>query len=547
MNRLYYGDNLEVLRKYIPDESVDLVYLDPPFNSKADYNILYKEQNGTRSASQIKAFSDFWHWDEEAQKTYEKITSDPRILIELKKFVISIRDFLGSNDMSAYLIMMAVRLVELHRVLKKTGSLYLHCDSTASHYLKLILDSIFGVNNFRNEITWRKLTAAKAQSKYFSNVKDSIFLYTKSGDAYFNPQFVPGEQDDMVYPYVEDNSGRRYGSFDMTQKGEGPERKFGDKILKPPPGKHWIWSQENIDKGMMEGRIFFTSKGLPRVKRYLDEKEGNYLGDVWMDKNVAPLSANARERLGYDTQKPLALLERIVNTSSKPGDLVLDPFCGCGTTLDAAEHLHREWIGIDITHLAINVIKKRLKERYPGVKFDIIGEPRDLEGARELAGQDRYQFQWWVCSLIAAAPYENKKKGADTGIDCVTFNPVKGTAKTYYGIVQVKSGNVNSSQIRDFKGTIEREKADYGIFLTLEDPTEPMKKEAVVAGHFRTEWNASIPKVQILTIKELLEEHGPEYPFPPDNYNKADRAKRTGQKGLNKQITFTDDDSRNEI
>ncbi len=526
MNKLYYGDNLDILRNHIVDESIDLIYLDPPFNSKAEYNILYKEQNGSQSESQIQAFSDFWHWDEEAQRTYNYLVEDSRVPERVKGLVLALDKFLGRNDMYAYLVMMTIRLLELHRVLKPSGSIYLHCDNTASHYLKLVLDSIFGEKNFRNEIVWRKLTATKAQSKYFSNVKDSIFLYSKTDNAYFNPQFIEGEQDDKVYPYVEEKTGRRYGSFDMTQKGPGKARKFGERLLKPPVGKHWIWNPEKIDQGIKEGRIFFTSSGLPRVKRYLDEKEGNHLGDLWVDKEVAPLSSNAKERLGYETQKPLALLERIIKASSKEGDVVLDPFCGCGTTLDASEKLHRNWIGIDITHLAINVIKKRLKERYPNVQFEVIGEPKDLAGATELAKQDKYQFQWWALSLINAAPYGGKKKGADKGIDGVLYNPVKDRNKVYYGIVQVKGGSKGVKDIRDFKGTMEREHADYGIFITLEDPTQPMITEAVSSGYYKTEWGVDIPKIQIFTIEQLLNGQLPIYPFPPDNYRTAKRGER---------------------
>ena len=309
--------------------------------------------------------------------------------------------------------------------------------------------------------------------------------------------------------------------------------------------RYWRYSREKMNELVKEGRIIQTNPGaVPRYKRYLDEMPGVSLQDWWND--IPTISSQSGERLGFPTQKPLPLLERIILGSSNEGDVVLDPFCGCGTALDAAEKLHRSWIGIDVTHLAINVIKKRLRERYPDVKFEVIGEPKDLEGAKELAAQDRYQFQWWACSLIEATPYQNKKKGADTGIDCVLYNPVKGTSKTYYGIVQVKSGNVNSGQIRDFKGTMEREKAEYGIFLTLEDPSEPMSKEAIIAGHFKTEWSVSIQKVQILTIKELLEGKQPEFPFPPDNYNTAKRGKRILPQTEEKQTMLSSGDQNEE-
>ncbi len=538
MNRLYYGDNLEVLRKYIPDESVDLIYLDPPFNSKADYNILYKEQNGTQSASQIKAFSDFWHWDQEAQKTFEELVSNPSYPPSLKKLIISIHDFLGNNDMSAYLVMMAVRLVELRRVLKSTGSVYLHCDPTASHYLKIVMDAIYGPENFINEISWKRSAAhsdSKQGSKHFGRIHDILLFYAKTSDYQWNQQYSPHDSEyvNTFYKHIEEGTGRRYQLDNLT--GPGGAAKGNPKYELMGVTRYWRYSKEKMDELVKEGRIIQTHPGaVPRYKRYLDEMPGVSIQDWWND--IPTISSQSGERLGFPTQKPLPLLERIILGSSNEGEVVLDPFCGCGTALDAAEKLHRKWIGIDITHLAINVIKKRLKERYPDVKFEVIGEPKDLEGAKELAKQDRYQFQWWACSLIDAAPYENKKKGADTGIDCVLYNPVKGSNKTYYGIVQVKSGNVNSGQIRDFKGTMERERADYGIFLTLEDPTEPMNKEAVVAGHIRTEWNASIPKIQVLTVRELLEGKQPEFPFPPDNYNTAARGKRASKAAEQKTL-----------
>ena len=537
MNRLYYGDNLEVLRKYIADESVDLIYLDPPFNSQANYNILYKEQNGSQSASQIKAFSDFWHWDQESQKTFEDLVGNPAYPSDLKKLIVSIKEFLGNNDMSAYLIMMAARLVELRRALKITGSIYLHCDPTASHYLKVLMDAIFKPNNFRNEIVWVRTTGHRDSRKY-NQSHDIILFYTKSDDFTWFPQYVPYDKEYIRKNFNHtDSDGRRFMADNLlaagTRNGESGKEWHGINPTKT--GNHWQYTIQKLDELEREGRIFFPESGkMPRLKRYLDELDGKPLTSEWTD--IPSIGAHAAERLDYPTQKPIGLLERIIKSSCPENGSVLDPFCGCGTALDAAEMLHRQWIGIDITHLAINVIKRRLKERYPDVKFEVIGEPKDLEGARELAKQDRYQFQWWACSLIDAAPYENKKRGADTGIDCVLYNPVKGTNRTYYGIVQVKSGNVNSGQVRDFKGTMEREKADYGIFLTLEDPTEPMSKEAVVAGHIKTEWNASIPKVQVLTIKELLEGNQPEFPFPPDNYNTAARGKRASKTAEQKTL-----------
>ena len=473
MNKLYYGDNLEILRKYIPDNSVDLIYLDPPFNSKADYNVIFREENGKKPISQIKAFSDFWHWDEEAQKTYQELLANPKVPEKLKKLIVAFENFLGHNDMMAYLVMMAIRLVELHRVLKDTGSLYLHCDPTASHYIKLVLDAIFGENNFRNEIIWRIgwVSGYKTRKIGWIRNHDVILYYTKSSNYTFNKIYIP-------YP---ENYVRRDGK-------------------KP------------------------TSEGIP-------------IEDTWNCSSADILDSImiksfSKEKLGFPTQKPVALLERIIKASSNEGDIVLDPFCGCGTALDAAEKLHRQWIGIDITHIAIHVIKKRLTEKYPDVKFEVIGEPKDLESAKELARQDRFQFQLWALSLIEATPSE--KKIADEGIDGVLYH--SWLNKNYYGIIQVKSGHVGPKDIRDFKGTMKRENADYGIFITLEEPTEAMKKEAISEGYFDTEYEQKIPRIQIFTIEQLLNGENPKYPAPRNRYNVAEREKREGKKSTQKII-----------
>ena len=347
------------------------------------------------------------------------------------------------------------------------------------------MDFIFGKENFRNEITWRRTSAHNDPQRY-GKIHDVILFYSKSENIKFNVQYQQYDDNYVESHYGSvDNKGRNYTLSSLVNPHPGGYI-YEYKGYKAPEFG-WRMPLETMIKWDNEGVIYFPNdkNKRPRRIRYLDEMPGVPVQDMWND--ISPINSQSNERLGYPTQKPLALLERIISASSNSGDVVLDPFCGCGTTLDAAEKLHRQWVGIDITQLAINVIKRRLRERYPDVKFEVIGEPKDMEGAKELARVDRYQFQWWACSLIEATPYQDKKKGADTGIDCVLYNPVKGTNRTYYGIVQVKSGNVNSGQVRDFKGTLEREKADYGIFLTLEDPTEPMNKEAVVAGHIRTE------------------------------------------------------------
>jgi len=512
MNKLYYGDNLDILRKYISDNSIDLIYLDPPFNSKADYNIIFKEENGTRPISQIKAFSDFWHWDENAQKTYQELMNNPRIPEKLKKLLSSFENFLGHNDVFAYLVMISIRLVELHRVLKDTGSLYLHCDHTISHYIKLVLDAIFSPKNFRNEIIWHKKGGIKAVQKIFPRKYDSILFYTKTNKYTF--YILRGAiENNALYnrwiKYSHDGKTVLYKDFPRT-----------DKV------KFAVYTKRFIAQHGRE----------PRPNDVFYEFEGAIIDSVWDD--IPDIYRGQRERLGYPTQKPLELLERIIKASSKEGDLVLDPFCGCGTTLDASEKLHRNWIGIDITHIAINVIKKRLKERYPNVQFEVIGEPKDLESAISLAQQDRFQFQLWALSLIGATPSE--KMISDKGIDGIFYNVWLN--KKYYGIVQVKSGHVGAKDIRDFKGTIRREKADYGIFITLQPPTRDMKEEAISEGYFNTEYEKDIPRIQIITIEDLLKGIEVKFPAPPNIYNVAQRGKKEDKN--TKQIILSDLDEK---
>jgi adenine specific DNA methylase Mod len=502
MNSLYFGDNLEVLRESIDDESVDLVYLDPPFNSKRDYNLLFKTPKGHDSDAQITAFEDSWHWGEQAEREFSEILHQSNT--DVAKMMEALRQFLGENDMMAYLTMMANRLLELHSVLKPNGSLYLHCDPTASHYLKIVLDGIFGKQNFLNEIIWKKIRTPKAQTIGFGNVHDIIFAYFKGEKPDFNKQFVPlsDERIDEHYSSIEPGTDRRYMLDNFSQMGKGEPRRFGEKIIAPPAGKHWIWSQERIDNGWEEGRIIFTSGGTPRLKRYLDESKGKSVDDLWDD--IIPINSQAQERLGYPTQKPLSLLERIINASSNEGDIVLDPFCGCGTAVHAAQKLGRKWIGIDITHLAISLIEKRLRDAFPGINFEVHGTPKDLEGARDLATRDKYQFQWWACSLVNAQPYQGRKKGADSGIDGLIFFQDDRDA-TKKVVVSVKGGeNISVAMVRDLCHVVDREKAQIGLFVTLANPTKPMLSEAAAAGFYESPIGSNFPKIQILTIEALL-------------------------------------------
>jgi adenine specific DNA methylase Mod len=373
-NVLYFGDNLEILRKYIPSESIDLIYLDPPFNSKKDYNILFKENGGIESEAQIKAFTDTWHWTQSAQDTYhEVVTKGP---LKVSKLIGALHDAIGSNDVMAYLVMMTVRLIELHRVLKPTGSLYLHCDPTASHYLKLVLDQIFGPANFRNEIVWKRSAAHSdvgQGAKHFGRVHDVILLYSKSDDFTCNMPFSSYDEKyiNKFYRYVEPDTGRRYTLDNIAgPMGAAKGNPYYEFL---GISRYWRYSRERMQELYEQGRIVQTKPGaVPRYKRYLDEMPGVPLQDIWDD--ILPIAAQAKERLGYQTQKPLPLLERIIEASSNKGDVVLDPFCGCGTAVVAAEKLKRKWIGIDVTHLAINLMRNRLKDTFKGITNSLIIE-----------------------------------------------------------------------------------------------------------------------------------------------------------------------------
>ena len=453
-NLLYYGENLDVLRRHVGDESVDLIYLDPPFKSNKDYNVLFDEQDGSRSAAQIKAFDDTWTWDQGAAVAYQEIVEkgpEP-----VSRAMQAFRSLLGENDMLAYLSMMAPRLVELRRVLKPTGSIYLHCDWTASAHLRLLMDAVFAPGNFLNNVVWCYALGGSS-ARYWPRKHDDLLWYSKTKDGhYFEASRIPATS--------------------LRMKGE--------------------------------------------MKKALD----------WWP--IPTINNMARERLGYPTQKPEALLERIVESSSKKGDVVLDPFCGGGTTPAAAQRLERQWIGIDITHLAITLTKHRLLHAFSDVEFDVIGEPVTLPDAKVLAKEDPYQFQWWALGLVGARPAE-QKKGADEGIDGrLYFHDEAAGAATKQIVLQVKSGKTGPKDVRDLRGVIEREAAEIGVLITLQEPTQAMRTEAAKAGFYESPgWKTRHPRLQIITVAELLDGKGIDYP-PSKQVNvtlrKAPKAVRKG-------------------
>jgi len=529
-NTLYYGDNLDILRnrEYFPNACVDLIYLDPPFNSNRNYNVLFKDESGKQSDAQITAFEDTWHWGRTAEATYHELITDAPERVSATMG--ALRTIVGTNQVMAYLVMMAARLVELHRVLKPTGSLYLHCDPTASHYLKIILDAIFGAWNFQNEIIWKR-TTAHSDSGTYGNTHDVILCYTKSSDFIWNKQYQPYDESYIQSHYNKiDGNGRRYRTDNLTAyglSGGGYTYEWNGVT------KLWRLPVERMQELHDQGRIRYTRTGTAEYIRYLDEMPGTPLQDVWDDIN--PVNSQANERLNYPTQKPVSLLERIISASSNPGDIVCDPFCGCGTAIAAAQKLGRRWVGIDITHLSIALQKYRLKDMFglePGKDFQVIGEPEDIGAARQLAADDRYQFQWWALSLVRAKPLggaegsKTGKKGSDKGIDGVINFIDDATGKPKRALVQVKSGHVKSGDIRDLKGAVEREKAAMGIFITLEEPTRDMVTEAVSAGFYESPgWGRQFPRIQILTIPDLLNGKGVEMPPERGTFKQAERVK----------------------
>jgi DNA modification methylase len=529
-NTLYYGDNLDVLRRHVADESVDLVYLDPPFKSDQNYNVLFQEQDGSRSAAQIRAFEDTWRWDQGAAAAFEEVVeAGGQVSLAMQAF----RTVLGESDMLAYLAMMAPRLKELHRALKSTGSLYLHCDPTASHYLKVLLDSIFQARFSGGEIIWQR-TATHNDAKRWPSLSDTILVYTRSADFTWNPQYRSQTDEAVEKRYrFSDEAGRRYRLGPIDSPHPRPNMTYVWKGYKPP-ANGWRYSKETMAKLDAEGLVWYPDdkNKRPARKLYLDESKGALVGNVWTD--ITPLQASARERLGYPTQKPEALLERIITASSNEGDVVLDPFCGCGTAVAVAQRLNRKWIGIDITYLAISLMKYRLRTAFGESitdAYDVIGEPVSAPDAKALAETDPYQFQWWALGLVNARPVE-QKKGADKGIDGrIFFHDEPEGGKTKQIILSVKAGKLHAPYVRDLRGVVEREKAAIGVLITLDAPTAPMRKEAASAGFYESRWNLGTitkhPKLQIVTVEELLD--GKRIDAPPmqdaRTFKKAPRAK----------------------
>jgi len=523
-NTLYYGDNLDVMRQHIGDESVDLVYLDPPFNSARDYNVLFKQAKRDENQAQITAFEDTWRW---SKRHYEEFFDHPgnARLFDLMEALYKI---LGQSDMMAYLVMMAPRLIELHRTMKPTGSLYLHCDPVASHYLKIMLDAVFGPTRLGNEIIWKRINAKGVAFTRFARNHDVILRYTRSDKWTWNACYTPHDPAYLAsfYKYTDPDTGRRFRLGDLTNPNKNRPNLTYEFL---GVTRVWRWTKDRMKKAYDEGLVVQTKPGaVPALKRYLDEQEGTPVGDVWTD--IIPVQGGSSEGMGYPTQKPLTLLERIISASSNPGDVVLDPFCGCGTAIVAAEKLGRRWLGIDVTFIAIDLMIARLANDF-GLKrnkdYDVIGDPKDAYSARKLFEQSPKQFEIWAVGLAQGVPQPDKV--GDKGIDGkVYFQDLQG--KLQCAVCQVKGGHLTPSAIRDFSHVIEREKAAMGFFICLETPTKGMYTEADEIGFFSAPSGRKIPKLQIRTIKELLEENK-EFDFPQGYTLKSGSGKRLTREG----------------
>lgn len=533
-NHLYYGDNLDILRQHIGDETADLIYLDPPFNSNRDFNIIFQEQDVSGKHAQVQAFEDTWHWDQESARMYHQMVKQGG---DVADTLVAFQKAIGNNDMLAYLAMMAPRLKELHRVLKDTGTLWLHCDPTASHYLKLLLDSVFGPEQFLNEIVWKRSSAhsdASQGMKRCGRIHDIIFLYSKSDEYKWNTVHTPYSEEYLEQEYNSKDDRGYYKETDLTANKPGGDveyewpvkrKKSGDsgweadleeeyknpkpgweyKQKGPYSGRYWAYSKENMKEFAKDNKLHYRRTGMPRLKQYADEMPGVPLQDIWTD--ISPESGE--KDLGYPTQKPEELLERVIKSGTDEDDIVLDPFCGCGTTISVAERLNRQWIGIDITHLAVSLMKHRLETGFAhNVEYEVTGEPVNVAGAKKLAEQDRFQFEWWALGLVGARPIE-EEKGPDKGVDGqLYFFPDRTEAGEPEEILfSVKSGNTGPSDVRDLGGTVQREGAAMGVFITLQEPTDKMEQEAASHGRYDSAelGGQSYPKIQIITVRELLE------------------------------------------
>jgi site-specific DNA-methyltransferase (adenine-specific) len=502
-NLLYCGDNLEILNKCVETESIDLIYIDPPFNSKRDYNIFFDSKE---IQTQRIAFEDTWSYKNIQDSLGELRTLQTHnlyTLLEAYRIVAPIA--------FPYLVVMTLRLIELHRVLKTTGSFYLHCDSTMNHYLKTICDAIFGERNFRNEIIWKR-QSAHSDAKRYARISDSILFYTKSDKFTWNK--VRGEYKEHYVSshYTNaDKDGRVFRYSDLT-KPKGSKGYYYMLLGCPPPENGWRMPESRAREWLNENRIEIPTKGkIPAYKRYLDEMEGPVIPNIWDD--IAPVNSQAKEGLGYPTQKPRALLDRIIQASSNSGDIILDAFCGCGTSIDAAEGLHRRWLGIDISPVAISLIKRRMAETYKHQlsSFEVLGVPKDEPSAIKLWQENAFAFQdWWLMEYEVFSTTLGTK-GPDKGIDGLGLFADINSEPARVGF-QVKGGkNVSSKDIDALFGAMHKLQCSMGVFLSIKPPTSPMM-EAVASADFINIGKKAYPKLQLLTLHDHFLNRRPKLP-----------------------------------
>ena len=456
-NKLYFGDCLTVMREDLPDASVDLIYLDPPFNSKRLYNAFI-------GGAQWVAFNDTWRWHE-AEEDFHQVAGD----VKLAPTMEGLRLIHGEGPQLAYLSYMANRLRECHRVLKPTGSLYLHCDPTMSHYLKVILDGMFGGKQFRNEVIWDYSFRLMNLPNFFNRKHDVVLFYAKTSASHFTMPTTPWTRAGII----------------KTRKQKVHLDEDGNEVIWMPGGKG-------------------NSKS--RLKKISDIiSEGKAVSDVW---RIPVISSSSRERVGYPTQKPLALLTRIIQASSNPGDMVLDPFCGCGTTVHAAQTLARRWIGIDICVNACKVIEKRLKGHFDSIwdTIEFVGFPRTIEHAKTLARMDKFRFERWAAALVDGMEPNVRQRG-DKGIDGRGRIAIR--KGQFVDIVsQIKGGGTGPGDVQAFNGARQQAGSDLGIFTCFRDRvTERMRDAAASAGRFM-----EVPVVQIYTIEDYFEGVRPRMP-----------------------------------
>lgn len=517
-NQLLYGDCLELM-KDLPDESVDLIYLDPPFKSDTDYNMLFGSEKGEDMA-QARAFADIWYWqDTICQPVYDRLLHRGGAAGRL---VESLHLLLGPCGMLAYLLFMMERLIEMHRLLKKTGSLYLHCDPTASHYLKIILDGVFGPHSYGNEISWLRAQPKSHNIKNFSNCRDIIFRYRASNKAKFYKIYKDYDPDYIknFYKY-EDSDGRRYRLDNLANPNKDRPNLTYEFL---GVTRVWRWTRERMEKAHKDGLIVQTAPGrVPQFKRYLDEMSGVPITNNWDD--IEHLHGATAEYLGYPTQKPLALLRRIIEASTDEGDVVLDPFCGCGTAVDAAEALNRRWIGMDVSCLAINVIRERLQNVHGVAVLDAVevgGMPKDLAGARELVNRDPFEFERWAVGLLNGRP--NDRQRGDGGADGELLLPTRKRGRAARGIISVKGTRaVNPAMVNELSGVVDKMGAALGVLVLLNRPTKGMVQTAAQCGIWEDAFSGQTwPRIQIITIEALLAGERPAMPTPLSPYTKAE-------------------------